>query len=149
MSSCDYCAEWQIWEPATTKVVVGGGVSRACAKHAGMTRLHREPGSALRAQQEAKTAPHNGTETSRESAKFAEQVITPQQQQILGFLATKGEQGATREEIAAATNLSNQTACARLKPLEDAGVISTEGKRLASTGRNQQVYLLTALRVAA
>lgn len=67
----------------------------------------------------APTAPHNGTETSREAAKAIKPHVQAQEAQVLDYLRRCGATGSTQHEAAAALGLSLQSMCGRFHALAD------------------------------
>lgn len=134
--SCAMCAYSFKYERAVCDITFGGQRVSVCAHH------RDNPVADPRAI-DLGPAPSNGTATSEKSARQSDSVVGPQGYLVLGVIAAAGPQGLVREEIYKIAKISNQAACARLKPLEDAGLIIVEGERyVPNTRRTQNVYKL-------
>ena len=136
--SCQMCHYTCTSTDATQTITCGGKLFHVCDYHAENPIPNpREP--------DFGPAPDNGTETSSQSARQSDKDVTPQAFLVLGVIAATGASGLTREEIYQRAGISNQAACARLKTLQDRGLIVTEGERfIQSTRRRQQIYILAA-----
>ena len=140
--SCDMCAFGFKRVEAVTDITFGGARYSVCAHH-------RDNPIANPRAIDLGPAPSNGTETSAKSARESDSVVGPQGYLVLGVIAAAGPQGLVREEIYKIAKISNQAACARLKPLQDAGLIIVEGERFVpNTRRSQGVYKLAIYQTA-
>jgi hypothetical protein len=57
----------------------------------------------------APSAPHNGTETSREAAESVVDTAEADRWRVLRFVASRGDYGATRQEIEAALSIGGDS----------------------------------------
>jgi len=134
--SCAMCAYACKYEHATQDITFGGQRVSVCDYHA--ANPIPDPNGP-----DFGSAPHNGTETSEQSAKQSDKDFGPQCYLVLGVITRAGPEGLTREEIYQKAQITNQAACGRLKKLEDCGDVVIEGDRyVPSTRRKQQVYKL-------
>ncbi len=133
--SCQMCHYSCKYELATQDIIYGGKVYSVCNHHA--ANPIPDPNRS-----DFGPAPHNGTETSSQSAKQSDKDVTPKAYTVLGVVAAHPN-GLTREEIYRKAGITNQAACARLNTLVERGLIFIDGERyVPSTRRKQQLYFL-------
>lgn len=132
--SCQMCHYTFTSRDATKTVTYGGKLFHVCDEH-----FENPIGDPRK--QDFGPAPDNGTDTSQQSARQSDKDVTPQAYLVLGVIAAAGPDGLVREEIYQRAQITNQAACARLKTLEESGLVEIEGERFVpSTRRKQQVY---------
>lgn len=87
------------------------------------------------------TPPHvQGNETSREAAESMRQPGVSIRARVLEFIARRGLQGATDDEIERVLGLRHQTASARRRELVLQGLLEKGGTRLTRAGRRAAVW---------
>lgn len=87
--------------------------------------------------------PHNGTPTSRAAAESCEPQAGTDRRRVLDYVAGRGSEGATRDEIAAALQLKIQTVCGRVNDLVRQGNLrASEQTRPTESGRAAAVLRL-------
>lgn len=85
---------------------------------------------------------HNGTETSIAAAERAAMHSATGRARVLGFVAGRGEVGATREEISAALNMPLNTVNPRCRELLKHAVVYEAGVRQVASGSWAKVLRL-------
>lgn len=103
-------------------------------------RLMRCPCGAVKDERTAPFQPHSATSVA------AAQAIRPhmgrQQERVLHFLQTKGDAGATDEEIAEALGLNPSAARPRRVELQEHGLVADSGRRRQTrSGRSAVVWI--------
>lgn len=81
---------------------------------------------------------HSGSDTSRDAAIRAQQFVGPQGETVLAWFRTRGRQGGTQKEAAAALDMERSSIAARVHALEKAGQL------LKWTGRRDGCAIYTA-----
>lgn len=90
------------------------------------------------------TPPHNGTDTSKAAAEKAKPKAKTVRQQLFELIAAAGPQGMTADEVGSSTGRPAQSVSARLKELQELGLIKDSGRRRDTRyGRAARVYVLT------
>lgn len=88
------------------------------------------------------SAPHNGTQTSREAAQSIEHTITDSEMVILRHLRSLGQDGATDDEMERALGMPHQTVSARRNGLASRDMVLDSGeRRLTRSGRRAIVWV--------
>lgn len=89
------------------------------------------------------TPPHvRGSETSKEAAESIKPKAAILRARCLSVVEASGINGATCDEVEAATGLLHQSASARVRELVQMGAIMPNGeRRLTRSGRSAQVYV--------
>ncbi len=89
------------------------------------------------------TPPHAlGSETSREAAEAVKPRAALLRARCLAVVEAAGLEGATCDEVEAATGLLHQSASARVRELVQLGAIVPNGaRRQTRSGRSAQVYV--------
>ena len=90
-------------------------------------------------------APHvRGSETSKAAAETIQPHAGRLRELVCRFLADRGEQGATDEELCEALNLQSDTGRARRCGLRDTGHVTDSGRRRPTrSGRKATVWVAT------
>lgn len=83
-----------------------------------------------------------GPETSKAAARKALAWTSPQCNKLLLYLEVY-KAGLTRAELVLKTGIKESSACARLKDMQDGGIIEVRGVRMGPYGTEQQVYHVT------
>lgn len=92
------------------------------------------------------TAPHNATATSQAAAEAIEPRAGTLCAQILAYIRSRGDDGATNDEIVEALGLRLQTVCARCNELWHARWIKKSGRtRKTSSGSEAAVWVCDKL----
>jgi hypothetical protein len=72
----------------------------------------------------------HGSDTSRDAALRAQAFIGQQGQDVLTWIASHGEAGATQKEASAALGIGRPSLCARFNALEQTGaIVKTTARR--------------------
>ena len=83
-----------------------------------------------------------GPETSKSAARKAQAWCTPQCNTLLLYLQVWSA-GLTRAELILKTGIKESSCCARLKDMQDGGIIEVRGIRPGPYGMDVQVYHIT------
>jgi len=83
-----------------------------------------------------------GPETSKAAARKAQAWCTPQCNTLLLYLQVFSA-GLTRAELILKTNIKESSCCARLRDMQDGGIIEVRGIRPGPYGMDVQVYHIT------
>jgi predicted transcriptional regulator len=87
-----------------------------------------------------------GSDTSALAAESMAASAASIREQVYGWMARRGDHGATDDEIERALSLRHQTASARRRELELIGrVQKTDERRRTSSGRSAAVYIAQGL----
>lgn len=86
---------------------------------------------------------HHGVETSEAAARHIRKCSGPMQMRIAGFIAQRGAQGATYDEIVVGLAMEKPTVAGRLNDLSRGGFIEAVGRRPTRSGCAAKVYQLT------
>lgn len=81
-----------------------------------------------------RTAPHNGTPTSKAAAKSIEPFLTQQAARVLRSI--QSHPGCTREAVALSTGMLLSAVCGRVHQLVKDGHVVERGTAKTSTGRS-------------
>lgn len=85
-------------------------------------------------------APHNGTPTSRAAAHAIEPVSGKARAGILGYLRSRGAEGATADEIEQDTGISGNTVRPRVFELRQMGLVeNSRTTRPTRSGRRAAI----------
>jgi predicted transcriptional regulator len=83
-----------------------------------------------------------GSDTSELAAESMADIAGSIREQVYGWMARRGDHGATDDEIERALAIRHQTASARRRELELIGrVQKTDQRRRTSSGRSAAVYV--------
>lgn len=86
--------------------------------------------------------PHCGTETSRAAAKAIKPTAGTLRAQVHQFIKSRGDMGATRNEIEVSLSMSGNTVRPRVRELIAAGlIVDTEETRTTPSGRSASVLV--------
>ena len=89
------------------------------------------------------TAPHNGTQTSKDAAADIRAHAHTLRARVLAYIASRGEDGATAQEIENALGMNGSTVRPRLVELREHGTIAASMfTRLTTSGRRAVVWRL-------
>ena len=83
-----------------------------------------------------------GPATSKEAARRALAWATPQANALL-LILTAASDGLTRAELMHRSGIKESSACARLRDMQDGGIIEVRGVRPGPYGPDVQVYHCT------
>jgi hypothetical protein len=87
-------------------------------------------------------APNNGVDTSKEAGASVQAILGALQAKVLRYIRSRGEDGATCDEVEAHLNMRHQTASARVRELVlKEGILYSGNKRRTRSGRNARVYV--------
>ena len=90
-----------------------------------------------------RTAPHNGTQTSKDAAADIRAHAHTLRARVLAYIASRGEDGATAQEIENALGMNGSTVRPRLVELREHGTIAASMfTRLTTSGRRAVVWRL-------
>jgi hypothetical protein len=87
-------------------------------------------------------ARRDGPETSKAAARKAQAWCTPQCNTLLFYLQVFSA-GLTRAELILKTGIKESSCCARLRDMQDGGIIEVRGIRPGPYGMDVQVYHIT------
>jgi len=89
------------------------------------------------------TAPHNGTQTSKDAAADIREHASGLRARVLAFIASRGSYGATAQEIENALGMNGSTVRPRLVELRENGCVRDDlDTRKTASGRNAAVWRL-------
>ena len=89
------------------------------------------------------TAPHNGTQTSKDAAADIRAHAHTLRAKVLAFIASRGTYGAITQEIELALDMPGNTVRPRIVELREHGAIEDAGfTRKTHSGRKAQVWRL-------
>jgi hypothetical protein len=84
-----------------------------------------------------------GSDTSEEAAHMKRSTKRSDEQQVLGLIGSRGDHGATDDEIEATLGMRHQNASARRNGLVQKGLVKDSGmQRKTRSGRNATVWVL-------
>jgi len=83
-----------------------------------------------------------GPETSKAAARKAMPWATPQCNALL-LLISNASRGLTRADLITLSGVKESSACARLRDMQDGGIIEVRGIRPGPYGMDVQVYHIT------
>ena len=87
------------------------------------------------------TAPHNGTQTSKDAAADIRAHAHTLRAKVLAYVASRGDDGATAQEIENALGMSGNTVRPRLVELREHGAITASMfTRVTTSGRRAVVW---------
>lgn len=92
------------------------------------------------------TIPSNGVDTSEAAAESLSAIAETLTERVYHYVASKGEEGATCDEVEIAMSLRHQTASSRLWDLEGKRLLrKTTDTRKARSGRMVRIYIAPRL----
>lgn len=83
-----------------------------------------------------------GPDTSKRAARRALAWCSPQCDKLLLLLADASN-GLIRADLVRLSGVKESSACARLRDMQDGGIIEVRGERMGPYGTEQQVYFCT------
>ena len=83
-----------------------------------------------------------GPETSKAAARKALAWATPQADKLL-LILSEASSGLIRADLVSLSGVKESSACARLRDMQDGGIIEVRGVRMGPYGTEQQVYHAT------
>jgi hypothetical protein len=91
-----------------------------------------------------RSAPHNGTPTSKDAAADIREHAPTLRAKVLAFVASRGDYGATSQEIEMMLDMPGNTVRPRLVELREHGTIAASMfTRLTTSGRRAVVWVLS------